>query len=157
MSERRVILELSHARMIGALVRAGVPAGSIFLGDEFFAAATPQWIMEDFAREWANITRQLGFKYDPERRDCEDFAAAASYWAKEFHARTSNAPEAGLAFGEAWCRTKGHAFNLGIHSRGEGNVLYVTAYEPQPVASGIAMSVIQLEPEDWASIHLAKF
>lgn len=150
--------------MYAALAAAGIPLAGCYLMDEFYAAPQRDWITEDFAREFSRLQQQMGFRYEVERRDCDKYALWAHAWASEFHALTPGAPECGLAFGEAACRSFRHAFNVAVHvvpdapvSASGGKQLEVVAYEPQPGPAGFAFAVLPLKPEDWRSIYLCKF
>lgn len=151
-----MILELPQNEIGYTLNKAGIPVGSIFLGDTFYALPTEKWVQEPFARQFEHILSQTGFNYQAERRDCENFAQWAAAWANQFHAETGKpGPECGLAFGEMWVGSLEHAMNFAIH-RDPGDNLYVAAYEPQLSARGWAFTPRQLTRADYESVWLCK-
>jgi hypothetical protein len=149
-------LNLSRGRIITALLALNVPVAAIQLADDYYVCPKRDWITGDFAAEWSGILTQLGARYRPEDRDCDDFARGAAYWAAEFWSQTPDNNDSGLAFGECWCQSRRHAFNVALHLDANGQ-LVVVAYEPQPAAGGVTFTRLALDPDDWKSVTLCRF
>lgn len=150
-----MILEIPSLQIRELFADLGVPGSAVFLGDDVYALLDEADISARLALNFNDLLAQLGFKYETERRDCDDFARLAAAWAGYLHGEQTDAGDSGLAFGEVWCAAKAHAFCFAVH-RSDAEVLYLRFYEPQLSANGFSLTPIELSRTECESIFLVK-
>lgn len=145
-----MIVQLPADEIALPLIRRGVPASAIYLADAFYALFTKKDVHERLAPALTGVINGLNFTYQPDRRDCDDFARLAAAWAGLLHSQ-QKVEDCGVAFGEVWCDAIAHAFCFAIH----GVEREVVFYEPQLVGA-FSLSEISLGRRECESIRLIK-
>jgi len=150
-------LEITRTTLYRLLLDRGVAGEAILLADDGYTVLSETDVTYRLAPAFSNLLAQLGFKYETERRDCDDFARLAAAWAGFLHGEQKRTPpmQSGLAFGEVWCALKAHAFCFGVHG-GDATRLLLKFYEPQISNHGFSFAEIKLSRQECESIFLAK-
>lgn len=138
----------------------GIPGDAVKLGDESYALPTREWVQR-FASAYTALVREQGLSQWTEQVfDCENHAMRCTLEADKIHAETFFAqhqtPNCGLAFGELWVGSRGHAIVFCLHL-GDSNELAFQAYEPQLTGpQQISLNPFVLFNADFPTVQLAK-
>ena len=156
MTSARII---TYAEAYSFLRALGIPEDAVKLADETFALPTRDWVQR-FAEPFTRLVENLGASGWVEQVfDCENHALRAALWVTDCHRATYEAhaaPKAGIAFGELWIGSWGHAINFAIHELPIGSLDF-QAYEPQLTGPRqIAFAPRVLTPDDFQTVQLAK-
>lgn len=143
-------------------VQRGMPL--VIPRDDAFAFVTPDYVRGPFADYFLADLRARKFIYRPNSRDCDKFTRHAAALMAEANAQTEEAADydtyagLGIAFGEVFLPTRGHALNIGIHVNATGG-LEDWYYEPQPSLKGgqiikVSFNVVEVSPEEKRKANL---
>jgi hypothetical protein len=140
-------MTLMAEEMRAALNFNGVPSGAIWLFDEYYSLPAVEWVTGEFANGLDTLVNGLGFRYQADSGDCDDFARLAAWYAQYLQNRTRPGDSA-LALGEfAYIQEEGkagHAVCVAV-TRIEGE-LAVRFFEPQPEVVENGFSVFTMKP-----------
>lgn len=119
--------------MLEFLTESGFTTRNRAITDSDFALPTEKWIKTTYSSALSDFLFKMRSDIPAEEdNDCDDFALAATFFAKLLHRRTKGRPEyTGLAFGEFYyikTDVGGHAINFFVTN---DNGLKVCFYEPQ--------------------------
>lgn len=142
------------------LRRLGIPESSLKLADETFALPTLDYVRKFAEAYGPRVEAEGASEWLEQVFDCENHAQRAALWMNDAHRltwRAGLAPKSGLAFGEVWIGSHGHAVNCAVHTTDDDKLVFA-CYEPQLRGpKHIGLTPYQLRTEDFPSIQLVKF
>lgn len=118
------------------------------ISDRAYAAPDLAWLTDGpFAKRWSKASEELG-PYNPESRDCDDFARGAAWCAQVEHSKDPDRPlGTAIAVGEFFystTRNTKHAILVAV-CRMDGTNLAVAFFEPQSPPRFIRLDQVEYE------------